>query len=249
MPSSRVLHKIKGVQVVKPSDHVIRQFRSLIASGDLCPGDVLPSERELAVSFGIGRGYIREAIKTLELYGVFKSTPGVGTIVADLGVASINDFINNLVQFGVHDAVELIEVRTLIEPFTACRAALNATDGELAHIGAILETIDAEIIAGRTNLQLECDFHLEIARASHNRILCNTISAILPGLLQLLGELDLSRGGRIAESNKEHHLLYDALVKRNPAAAEKAMRHHMGNVGEHFASRIAEIAERNRTGE
>ncbi|MCC8117009.1 MAG: GntR family transcriptional regulator, partial [Planctomycetes bacterium] len=67
------------------------------------PGDVLPSERELAASFGIGRGYIREAIKTLELYGVFRSVPGVGTIVADLGVQSINEFINNLVQFGVHD--------------------------------------------------------------------------------------------------------------------------------------------------
>lgn len=248
MSSSKLLSKIQGVQVVKPSDHVIRQFRELISAGDLHPGDVLPSERELAASFGIGRGYIREAIKTLELYGVFKSIPGVGTVVGDLGISCINDFLNNLVQFGVHDFVELVEVRALIEPFTAQKAALNATDEELADIGNMLDAIDAEIALGKTNLQLECDFHLAVAKASHNRILINTISAILPGLLTLLDKLDLAKDNRIGQSNIEHRRIHEALVKRDPKAAEKAMTHHMRNIGTHFAGRLPEIAEKEKTG-
>lgn len=247
MSSSKLLKKIRGVQIVKPSDHVIHQFRELITSKELQPGDILPSERELAASFGIGRGYIREAIKTLELYGVFRSVPGVGTIVGDLGVLSINEFINNLVQFGVHDYVELVEVRTLIEPFNAYRAALNATDEELANLGRLLENLDSGIDRDLLDVQLEVDFHLEIARASHNRILANTISAILPGMINLLNELDLKRGGRFKESHREHLELYDALSKRNPVAAERAMRQHMENAAVHFSRRISEITEEKRT--
>lgn len=247
MPGSKVLKKIKGVQIVKPSDHVITQFRDLIVSQELKPGDILPSERELAGSFGIGRGYIREAIKTLELYGVFRSVPGVGTIVADLGIRSINEFINNLVHFGVHDYVELTETRALIEPFAAYRAAVNATDEELERISEVYRELDREIANEHLNLQLEVQFHLEIAKASHNRILANTISAILPGLIRLLDELDLSRGGRYLKSHEEHKQLYDALMKRNPNAAERAMRHHMDNTGVHFSIRITEIADEKRT--
>lgn len=243
MDSQNLLSKIRGVNIVKPSGHVVQQFRALIFNGDLKSGDVLPSERELAASFGIGRGYIREAIKTLELYGIVKAVPGVGTIVGDLGVSCINEFLNNLVQFGVHDYVELTEVRKLIEPFTAQKAALNATDEELANIKKILDTIDEEIANGQTNLQLECDFHLEIARASHNRILINTISAILPGLLQMLDELDLARDNRIGQSNVEHHLVYNALIRRDPKAAEKAMTLHMRNIRMHFSDRIPEITQ------
>lgn len=242
MSSSDLLSKIKGVRVVKPADHVIQQFRSLITSGDLRPGDVLPSERELAASFGIGRGYIREAIKTLELYGVFKSIPGVGTVVGDLGVASINAFLNNLVQFGVHDYVELVEVRTLIEPFTARKAALNAMEEELEAIEKILADIDAALQTGKTDLQLECEFHLAVAKASHNRILINTISAILPGLLTVLNDLERANANRLGQSNVEHHIIYEALVKRDPQAAEKAMISHMGNVKTHFAANFAKIA-------
>ncbi len=247
MPSSKLLKKIKGVQIIKPSDHVIQQFRELITNKELKSGDVLPSERELAASFGIGRGYVREAIKTLELYGVFRSVPGVGTIVSDLGILSINEFINNLVQFGVHDYVELMEVRTLIEPFNAYRAALNATDEELETIGKMLKDLDSGIDHDLLDVQQEVDFHMEIAKASHNRILANTISAILPGLINLLNELDLKRGGRFRESHVEHLELYDALSKRNPVAAERAMRQHMENAGRHFSLRISEITEEKRS--
>ncbi|MCC8109652.1 MAG: FadR family transcriptional regulator [Planctomycetes bacterium] len=247
MAGSKVLNKIKGVQIVKPSDHVIQQFRDLITNKELRPGDVLPSERELAASFGIGRGYIREAIKTLELYGVFRSVPGVGTIVADLGVQSINEFINNLVQFGVHDYVELVEVRSIIEPFNAYRAAFNATDEELETIGNILEQLTSEITNEHINVQLEVDFHLEIAKASHNRIFANTISAILPGMIRMLNELDLGLDGRYISSNEEHKQIYDALVKRNPHAAERAMSNHMAKAGVHFSTRIPQITMEKRS--
>lgn len=244
MPTDNLLNKIKGVQIIKPSDHVIQQFRNLITNNEIKPGDILPSERELANSFGIGRGYVREAIKTLELYGVFKSVPGVGTIVSDLGTNCINDFLNNLVQFSVHDYVELVEVRALIEPFTAFRAATNATDKELATIGKVFKDLSKVIAQNEVSLSLECDFHMEIAKASHNSILANTITAILPGLITLIDDLDMVQDGRHVKSHGEHVQLYEALKNRDPIGAERAMRHHMAQTGAHFSVRVSAIEEK-----
>ncbi len=244
MSTGNVLEKIKGVQIVKPSDHVIQQLRNLIVNNEIRPGDILPSERDLATSFGIGRGYVREAIKTLELYGVFKSVPGVGTIVSDLGTQCINGFINNLVQFSVHEYEELIEVRALIEPFTAFRAATNATDEELDTITRIADDLSKVISKDEVSLQLECDFHMEIAKASHNSILANTINAILPGLIKLIDDLDMAKDGRHRDSHSEHVQLVEALRNRDPQAAERAMRHHMSQTGAHFSVRVSEIEEK-----
>ncbi|NJO68789.1 MAG: FadR family transcriptional regulator [Bacteroidetes bacterium] len=80
----KLIEKIKPIEFQKPSDIIIRQIRELISSGIIKPGDRLPAERELAERFGIGRGYIREALKKLEFYGIVKTLPQSGTMVANL---------------------------------------------------------------------------------------------------------------------------------------------------------------------
>ena len=76
------LENFKEVQIEKPSDLIIKQLRHLITSGQLKPGDKLPSERQLSEKMGIGRTYVRDAIKKLEYYGVLKTLPQSGTVVS-----------------------------------------------------------------------------------------------------------------------------------------------------------------------
>lgn len=229
-----VLNNIESIQVVKPVEQVIHQLRELIENKEIGPGDVLPSERVLAGSFGIGRGYIREAIKTLELYGIFKSVPGTGTIVSDLGPNCISSFIGNLVQFGIHNYTDLIDIRALIEPFTAFKAATNATSDELDAIGKVCHELGEASVRNEIDLMLECTFHMEIAKASHNVILANTITSILPGMIKLISDLDVTGGDRHAQSHDEHIRIYHALLARDAVAAEQIMRDHMAQVRAHF---------------
>lgn len=244
MAGKNVLSKISEIQLTKPTEQVVNQLRDLIASNDIKPGDMLPSENELAKSFGIGKGYVREAIKRLEMYGIVKPIPGVGTVVSDLGKQCVNEFITNLVQFSVPDYKELVDVRALIEPFTAYRAALNATEEELSAIGALHRELEALVAQNVVDLQLECKFHIEIAKASHNTILANAMVAILPGLIELIGELDMVKDGRHEKAHVEHTLLYEALVKRDPQAAEQAMVLHMRETGAHFSVRVVDIEKK-----
>lgn len=242
MSPKNVLKKIKGIQLAKPSELVVKQFQDLLDRGELRPGDILPGEIELAKTFGIGRSHVREAIKIFQLYGLFRPVQGVGTVVNDLGVDGINEYIARVVRFGRRDFKELVDARALIEPFNAYHAALNATGDDLRNIEAVLDRLDKTIASSVFDVELECSFHLEIARAAHNRILENTIRAILPGLMTLLNDMDMAREERYRNSNDEHHLLFAALTRRDAAAAEEAMRAHMVNGGAHFTVHISGIA-------
>ena len=77
-----VLSNFTEIEVEKPVDKIIRQIRELISSGQLRPGDKLPSERQLSERFGLGRTNVRDAIHKLEFYGILKTLPQSGTFVA-----------------------------------------------------------------------------------------------------------------------------------------------------------------------
>ena len=71
---------------ITPADKIIKQIRNLITSGQLNPGDKLPSERKLAEKFGVGRTSVRDAIRKLEFYGILKTLPQSGTVVTGIGL-------------------------------------------------------------------------------------------------------------------------------------------------------------------
>jgi len=77
---------IEAIVIENPVDKIINQIKILISSAQLKPGNRLPSERLLAERFGVGRGYIREAILKLEFYGLLKTSPQIGTYVSGFSI-------------------------------------------------------------------------------------------------------------------------------------------------------------------
>ncbi|MCC8191105.1 MAG: FadR family transcriptional regulator [Planctomycetes bacterium] len=229
-----VLDKIKEVRVPRPTDHIIKQLKELIVSGELRPGDLLPGERELAARFGLGRGYIREAIKTFELYGVFRSIPGKGTIVNDLSFEIYGDFLNNIVQFGTNDHLELLDVREILEPNVAFRAAMHATDEEIERIGDELRTYRRYVDEAKVVIEVECRFHINIANAAHNRFLSVIMGTIIPELTRVGKEIEVLRDHRLTESYDEHMAVWQAIANRDPEEACRAMQHHIDKTKETF---------------
>ena len=79
MQNDGMFKKIKSKSVVQT---VVDSITKAIIAGDLKPGDKIPTEMELAESFGVGRNSIREAIKILVYYGVH-SAPEPGLCKSD----------------------------------------------------------------------------------------------------------------------------------------------------------------------
>ena len=72
-------------------EEIVKQIINRIKSGELKPGDKLPTERELASQLKVSRTAIREALRSLEVMGVIDSKVGSGTFVKEMSLDSLMD--------------------------------------------------------------------------------------------------------------------------------------------------------------
>jgi len=232
--SDLIIAQLSAIEVTKPADLILRQIRNLISGGALKAGDRLPSERELAQRFGVGRGHVREALRKLEFYGVLQTFPQSGTTVASLGVAALERLISNLLDLDRDDVKALTETRVILEMHAAQLAAQRATKAAIAALKSALEAFRGEVEAGRTGVEEDLLFHLEIARAAQNPIMVSLIGLITPDIIRLNKESRACESGRAAVALKEHEKLFAAIAAHDVDAARQAMEEHMRMTREQY---------------
>ena len=129
-----LLENFQQIDIETPLDKIIRQIRELIISGKLKPGDRLPPERKLAEKLGVGRTNLRSAIQKLEFYGILKTRPQSGTIVAGIGTIALEGLISDVLKMEDTDFGSLIETRVILETEAAKLAAIRRSEENIAEI-------------------------------------------------------------------------------------------------------------------
>lgn len=215
------------VKVQKASDLILEQIRGLIREGKLKPGDHLPSERALVERFGVGRGPIRDAIKKLEFYGILKTEPKKGTLVASLGVKALERLISSIIEIDQQDHESLFETRAVLEVHAARVAAIRAEGDALASIQRAHEEFQAEVEADGRALNEDHLFHLKIAEATRNSILASLIGLITPDVINM--NRDFVEGAKESKRGtvSEHAEIVKNIMNHDGEAAAEAMAVHM----------------------
>ena len=222
-----VLERLQQVDIVRPADLILTQLRNLITSGVLRAGQKLPSERELSARFGVGRGHVREALLKLEFYGVVKTLPQSGTVVADLGVRALEGLIANVLALQGPDLAMVSDVRKLLETHSARRAAECTTPEMLEAIAMSHRQHEAAVAAGRPGMEEDIVFHLKVAEASGNKALMGLIGLFAADLIKLSVDRRSCEGGRAAIAVAEHAAVLAAIERHDGEAAALAMHHHL----------------------
>jgi GntR family transcriptional repressor for pyruvate dehydrogenase complex len=124
---------------------------------------------------------------------------------------------------------ELLDVRKIIEPHLAARAARHASPAELADMEEILLRQTAKIRSGDLAIEEDSEFHYSIALAAHNSVILKIVD-ILMDLLREIREQSLQGEGRPEKSLAGHHLIFFALKRGDAVAAEAAMRRHLQEI-------------------
>ncbi len=215
----------ESIEVKKPAEMIIEQIQKLISTGKLKPGDKLPPERVLSEKFGVGRGYVREALKKLEFYGILKTYPQKGTFVSSLGVKTLEGLITNVLNIEPHDLESIMEVRSLLEVHAARLAATRATDEEIGELKAMHEDFRNCVEEGATGLEADHLFHLKIASVSRNSVLRSLIGLITPDIIFM--SKNAPPDTRYNYTLKEHEEVLEGIISRDPDKAAAAMQHHM----------------------
>ena len=126
----------KSVKSNKISEHSIDQIRNAIFEGRLKPGDKLPSEKALMESFHVSKATLREALRSLEILGFLEIRKGVsgGPFVTEVDMEKARDSFTNFLLFKNLSLSNLSEVRLVLEPYVAEKAALAITEKDLERL-------------------------------------------------------------------------------------------------------------------
>jgi GntR family transcriptional regulator, transcriptional repressor for pyruvate dehydrogenase complex len=149
---------------------LIGRFQELLSNGLLLPGARLPSERELAKNFGVARSSLRQALKVLDIMGVITQKVGDGSYLnkdASHVLSVPMEFLFVLDGISLH---ELAEMRLVMEPEHAARAAQRANSDDIALLRQSI--VDVEASRGNSDLMVSADllFHQAIFQASGSRL-------------------------------------------------------------------------------
>lgn len=215
-----------GADAETLSENVFRRIQAAIVKGDIAPGSKI-SEPELARTYGISRGPLREAIHRLEGQRLLVRVPHVGARVVALNAAEL---------------IELYEIRESLEGMACRLAAERMSDQQIGELRRVLDTHerDAAFQAGVGYYQQEgdYDFHYRIIQGAGNSTLTKMLCGELYQLVRMYRIQFSATPNRPRQAFAEHHRILDAIAERDGELAELLMRRHIGaskrNIERHF---------------
>jgi GntR family transcriptional repressor for pyruvate dehydrogenase complex len=230
MDTADIIQSIKSIEFESPTDKIIQQLKQLIVSGQLKPGDRLPAERVLAEKLGVGRSYVREAIRKLEFFGLLKTSPQSGTYVSGYSIKMIEGVLTDIINFNKDDFSALIEARYYMEINAARLAAMRRTDEDLALIRSAVEDYDSKVNNRQDAIQEDMFIHLRIANATKNSVFESMLLMLLPDIIRNIVEKKICGDNRGIKAMTEHHEILRAIEEGDAEAAGKAMSRHLDDI-------------------
>ena len=217
---------IVDTEIQSTKKKIISDLKDLINFKNLEPGDKLPSERMLSEKFNVSRGNLRDALQTLEYYGLVKSIPQSGTFVADIGITALNGMIDDILNLLVPSFKELVEARIFLELKGVKLAAIRRTTDDLIRMENALTAYSDKVNAGEDAVQEDLLFHLAIARASGNPTLNTFMLKITPEIINNFEKHHVCDKDTAFIGIQEHNAIIDAIRDNDPDAAKDAMKKH-----------------------
>lgn len=233
MIKDSILNSFEEVVVESPVDLIIRQIKNLLSTGQLKQGDRLPSERQLAERFGVGRTHVRDAIKKLEFYGLIKTMPQSGSFIAGLEVSAMEGLITDILKLDNYDVYSLVEMRYILEAHGARLCALRCTKEDLYEIEIAAQKFEDKIQISPSAVEEDLAFHRAIAKGSQNQVLKSLLMTIMPDIMTNYTKHKLcNTNAKVSKAAVEHKELIQAIKERNGEKAERIMQEHLRGVME-----------------
>jgi len=228
MPASALAPKKKHRNLAQG---VVEAFTASIQSGQLKPGEKLPTESVIMELHGVSRTVVREAISHLQAAGLVQTRHGIGTFVLEPQPANLRISSDTIRTIG--DVLAILELRISLETEAAWLAATRRSEQQVAEMGAVLKRMQP--MPGKAgSVESDVQFHLLIAQATGNRYFVDILSdlgnTIIPrariNSAQLVHDDPVAYLERV---HREHEDIYNAIVRKDAEAARAAMRTHLSN--------------------
>jgi DNA-binding FadR family transcriptional regulator len=223
---------VKPVETKRVYQIIIEQIIELIRQDELRVGEKLPPERELAERFNVSRPSLREALRVMEVMGLLERKPGGGSIVTDLNIGRFLNMVSPIFLKRAGLAIELVELRYLLETKAAELAAENITEEGSAELRTFAQRMQEAFDAGDTEREARTDieFHERVFSLTENYVLQSAAKFVTDLLEQSVrfGRYVILDGGLDPQKLLNQHLdIIEGIASGDPQAARQAMESHM----------------------
>lgn len=209
---------------------LVARLLTFVAERRLAPGERLPSERELADRFAVGRNAVREAIAVLETVRMVERRPNSGIYLRSVDRDGSLDALVLRADLGVPldagEVAELIELRRILEVQGTELAGERRRDEDMARIDATLAAGRRSIAAGENFAERDAEFHLAVAEATHNRVLLRVVNSFYM-LSRTRRRHYFADGRRAPDAQHQHEAMAAAVRAGDGPGAAALMRAHL----------------------
>lgn len=225
---------LRKITTRKIYEEIADQLREVILSGALKPGDKLPSTKELAERFQVGRSTVREALSALKATGLVDIRQGEGCYVRQAGAEEVEIPKLDRLLLSPQTVVELSEARKVLEVSNAGLAAERRTPERLARLEQIVSRMAATRDDEAEAKRLDAEFHMALADATGNPILARLLESIGTQVQMAIHDtwnLRMFKNRELAERLlADHQALLRAVREGDAAGARREMDRHLSHV-------------------
>jgi len=206
---------------------VAESIEKQILAGKLIPGDVLPTEYDLAIRLGVNRSTIREGIRLLENTGLVKRAGGKKLVISVPAQGALTWSTTRALTLGRTTFQELWEIQMRLEPLAAALAAERATEEIVDALASNIERTRKSLDDDAALISCDVQFHELIAKGAANWPLALAAAPI--GQLLLAATKDLYKRAPRASSRllEAHTRIFEAIRARDVQTSELWMEKHI----------------------
>ncbi|MBN1848783.1 MAG: FadR family transcriptional regulator [Deltaproteobacteria bacterium] len=228
-------------------EDISEQIKGLIYSKELHPGDRLPSERDLAVRFHVGRMAVREALRILEESGFIYVKQGAdgGIYVKKLDSTGMTKSLTDLIKIGNISLQDITEARIALETIILETGIKKITKSDLAELETNIQSSEKLLgeqadPAGKRMPGDIVNFHVLLAKVSKNQLFKYFHQSLVDlsyfYIRQFAPELTMSNSHM-----EEHKAIFDAVKSKDLERAKKALRDHLISVAKNITKAMKSV--------
>lgn len=204
------------------------RMRQEIAAGAHTAGDRLPTEREMAESYGVSRAVVREAMGRLKQDGIVVTRQGSGAFVADASAPTLR---LHVVPSDAEDLRAVVELLSAVRAAASAHAATRRTPAQLAAITRWYKAISRAISDGQPGEEEDIAFHRSIIDAAGNPLFPQILDFLDARMRHFVrtARTNSRHRGLTEQVQAEHLVMLEAIAARDPDAARAAAEQHLAN--------------------
>lgn len=218
------MYKVEKMDKKLLAARVEEELMKFIQNEPIAVGEKIPNEYELAERFGVGRSTIRETVKSLATQGILEVRRGSGTYVVSTSKRENDPLGLSALEDEYELALDLLDLRLMMEPEIAARASEHATEEEKVELKRLCKVTEELYLAGVDHTEADIAFHTYIARCSKNRV----VEQLQPMIQNaVFAFVNLTHRKLMNETIKTHRAVTEAIIQGDSVGARCAMIMHL----------------------